>query len=255
MLATAGRPTQADRATDGQALAVALHGVEPRTFEHCRQLREWLAAHGVDAVTLLVIPAPDLHPFAARSPALTSWLRARTAMGDAVAQHGLAPRSTRVSLYAGIVRAARGRRRAEFDGLDRAETEARVMTGTRLLRDLEIDAAGFVAPAYAYTRALRAVLVERFEWFADAQSIVRATEPPLHVCARRPAARGPSRRARTASQASRCLRIDVFPSDLDSPRRLATLEALLPSSANPAQRGARRAVTYDELGRWSPLRV
>ena len=47
----------------GGTIAVSLHDVEPATFERCALIRDWLDDLGVDRVTLLVIPAPDLHPF------------------------------------------------------------------------------------------------------------------------------------------------------------------------------------------------
>ena len=46
----------------GATIAVALHDIEPATFERCALIRDWLDDHGVDRVTLLVIPARDLHP-------------------------------------------------------------------------------------------------------------------------------------------------------------------------------------------------
>src|SRR3954447_5646371 len=69
-------------------LAVALHGIEPGTFEHCALIREWLDDLGVARATLCVIPAADHHPFFPRSPALTEWLRERQELGDAIAQQG-----------------------------------------------------------------------------------------------------------------------------------------------------------------------
>jgi hypothetical protein len=45
-------------------IAVALRDVEPATFERSALIRDWLDDHGVDRVTLLVIPARDLHPMA-----------------------------------------------------------------------------------------------------------------------------------------------------------------------------------------------
>ena len=68
-------------------LAVALHDVEPATFERCALIRDWLEDHGVGRVTLLVIPAPDLHPFFQRRPELAAWLLDRRDQGDAIAQH------------------------------------------------------------------------------------------------------------------------------------------------------------------------
>ena len=69
-----------------RTLAVALHDIEPATFERCALIRDWLDDHGVNRVTLLVIPARDLHPLAERSPDMVSWLIERERTGDAIAQ-------------------------------------------------------------------------------------------------------------------------------------------------------------------------
>ena len=58
-----------------RTIAVALHGIEPATFERCAVIRDWLDDHGVGRVTLLVIPARDLHPVGERSPEMIDWLK------------------------------------------------------------------------------------------------------------------------------------------------------------------------------------
>ena len=90
-----------------------MHDVEPATFERCALIRDWLDDLGVERVTLLVIPAPQLHPFPARSPELANWLLDRVDAGDAVAQHGLQHRRTRrpSPLAAAAARLAGRRRR------------------------------------------------------------------------------------------------------------------------------------------------
>ncbi len=65
------------RAGSKGTIAVALHDVEPATFERCARIRDWLDDHGVDRVTLLVIPARDLHPLGERSPEMIQWLAER----------------------------------------------------------------------------------------------------------------------------------------------------------------------------------
>ena len=61
----------------------------PRRTRARRSIRDWLDDHGIDRVTLLVVPAPDLHPFSTSSPELAEWLLERADRGDAIAQHGL----------------------------------------------------------------------------------------------------------------------------------------------------------------------
>lgn len=74
--------------TARKRIAVALHDVEPATFERCALIRDRLDDHGVGRVTMLVIPARDLHPLAERSPEMVSWLIERERRGDTIAQHG-----------------------------------------------------------------------------------------------------------------------------------------------------------------------
>jgi len=165
-------------------LAVALHDVEPRSFARAREIRAWLLARGVERVTLLVIPAADLHPIGARAPALAAWLRFRVASGDAVAQHGLVHKAAAVAPWPRSLLAGwQGGAAAEFPGLDREDAARRVDTGRRLLREIELDPRGFVAPGYAYTRALRRLLAESFEWFADLSSIRTSSGENLRAAA------------------------------------------------------------------------
>jgi uncharacterized protein len=240
------------------ALAVALHDVEPRTFARCREIRAWLLEREVQRVTLLVIPAADLHPIGMRAPALAAWLRNRVACGDTVAQHGLAHRACGRGMWPRRVLAGwQGAGAAEFPGLGAEDTERRVDAGLRLLREIELDPRGFVAPGYAYTRALRRVLdAGSFDWFADLRA-VRACRRGRHG---RPAGRQLSSPAlclgtstplkrhlsppliRAAARAcGGLMRVDVHPADFDLPGHVTTLEDLL------ARAAGREALTYDQL--------
>ena len=232
-----------------RALAVALHDVEPRSYARAREIRDWLARRGVDRVTLLVIPAADLHPIGARAPALAAWLRARVARGDSIAQHGLVHRAIRSAPWPRSVLASwQAGSAAEFPGLRREDAVERVNTGRNLLREIELDPRGFIAPGYAYTRALRDMLEESFEWFADLSSIqtrdcgtVRARALCLGTSTRLKRTVSPAF-VRVASRApGEVMRIDVHPADFDHRGHVATLECLL------ARARDRRAVTYDEL--------
>jgi predicted deacetylase len=167
-------------------IAVALHDIEPATFERCARIRDWLDDHGVDRVTLLVIPARDLHPLGERSPEMIEWLAERRRCGDAIAQHGFQYKQLRrPSATRRLLGSARGRQRsAEFIGLDCEETRRAVEAGWRVLKLAGVEPDGFVAPAYAYTRALRTTLTARgtlsvgFRWWAGLLRLHRALAAP-----------------------------------------------------------------------------
>ncbi|WP_205699090.1 DUF2334 domain-containing protein [Conexibacter sp. SYSU D00693] len=219
-------------------IAVALHDVEPRTFDRCALIRDWLDDHGVDRVTLLVIPAPDLHPFHDRRPEMVDWLAERARGGDAIAQHGLEHRQARRA----------GNRVSEFRGLDEVETRRAVDAGRRVLRLAGVQPQGFVAPGYAYTPALRATLDARFRWWASLRAVHRAagdaTRSPAIGLGTSDAVRrlaSPTLVRAGGLFAGELLRLDLHPADLERRRHVQALERVL--------RGARRraAVTYDEL--------
>jgi hypothetical protein len=233
---------------------VALHDIEPATFERCALIRDWLDDHGVDRVTLLVIPARDLHPVGARSPEMTGWLQERRLRGDSIAQHGFqharlagGPRRT-------LAHPARARN-TEFSGLDRDETRRLLDAGWRVLKLAGVEPDGFVAPAYAYTRALREELPLRFRWWAGLWRLHRppsTTDPGSHGQI------APAWGLGTTSTIGRVLspaliraggllcgstlRVDVHPADLEHPRHVLALEWVLGRAG-----GRREAVTYDEL--------
>jgi hypothetical protein len=248
-------------------IAVALHDIEPATFERCALIRDWLDDHGVDRVTLLVIPARDLHPLGERSPEMTRWLHERTRAGDSIAQHGFQHEQLRRgSLSRRSLRHRPSGRSAEFVGLDGDETRRAVDAGRRLLKLAGIEPMGFVAPAYAYTPALREVLPRRFNWWAgllrvhrplagsagagrsaiDRPSVGRHT---LLAPAWGIGTDGPLRS--TFSPAlirlggllpGHTLRLDLHPADLQHPRHMMALEWVLGRSGR-----RREAITYDEL--------
>lgn len=254
-----------------RTIAVALHEIEPATFERCALIRDWLDDHGVNRVTLLVIPARDLHPLGERSPEMVEWLIERRRRGDAIAQHGFRHARLRPAGWsqrvATPVRTARSRRTAEFVGLDDEETRRAVDAGWRLLKLAGVEPDGFVAPAYAYTPALRRAVSARFRWWASLLSLhgaITLADPTLNVAAPPDAAhRGrwrhlapawslgteralgralsPTLIRLGAAAAGETLRLDLRPSDLDHPRHTLALEWAL------AHARRRSAVTYDEL--------
>ncbi|HEY1833948.1 MAG TPA: DUF2334 domain-containing protein [Solirubrobacteraceae bacterium] len=240
-----------------RTIAVALHGIEPATFERCAVIRDWLCDHGIDRVTLLVIPARDLHPVGERAPEMVEWLRERRGYGDSIAQHGF----QHVPGRRGSTR-VHGQRAGEFVGLDSAETRAAVSAGWRVLKLAGIEPEGFVAPAYAYTAALRETLSQRFRWWASLTRVHRisAPAPVSATSAREPlvpawslAARGPFSRLLSptlvragAMLPTSNLRIDLHPADLRHPRHMMALEWVLQRTE------ARVPITYAELAGVEP---
>jgi predicted deacetylase len=233
--------------TAGPKLAVALHDVEPSSYRRCHDIREWLHDRGVDAVTLLVIPAPQLHPFTIRSPELAYWLLDRQDAGDAIAQHGLRHRQTQPARFGTrFVRQWQGGVAAEYAGMSPAATVQSVEAGRRVLVDAGVTPRGFVAPAYAYTKALRKALVERYDWWATLLGLHGA--PASRSPALGLGTSGPVKRAASplvvragAALSPALMRLDLHPADFDHPRHVAAVERVLERARD------RIAVTYDDL--------
>lgn len=247
-------------------IALALHEIEPATFERSAEIRAWLEDRGVDRMTLLVIPARDLHPLGERSPELVEWLTERRRRGDSIAQHGFQHNQLGRTRRLQRLRApTRTRRTAEFAGLDRDETRRAVEAGWRLMKLAGIEPDGFVAPAYAYTPALRGALRARFRWWASllglhgplgvehdrggegpywrrvapawnlgAGTLERALSPTM--------IRASALVVRPTLPTLPTLRLDLHPSDLQCSRRMSALERLLDHATR-----RRTPVTYDEL--------
>ena len=121
-----------------------------------------------------------------------------------------------------------------------------------------IEPDGFVAPAYAYTAALRQALRRRFRWWADLLRVHRAADEDgrapasdlararLQLRRRRARSAGCSRRRWSAP--ARCCRPPrcawtCIPPTCATPRHMMALEWVLQRSR------CREAVTYGELAR------
>ena len=239
-------------------IGVAIHDVEPATWERCALIRDWLDDHGIDRVTLLAIPARDLHPLGERCPEMGAWLRERRAKGDAIAQNGFQHEPLGADPADGRgVRALRSRR-GEFAGLDEREVRRAVDAGWRILKLSGVEPDGFVAPGYAYTRHLLKVLPERFRWWATLLH-VRTVAVGRHGRADGRGgglapAWGASPRGRLGAAlapvliraggrlSGHALRVDLNPATLQRPREMLALESVL------ARESPRRVpVTLGEL--------
>ena len=233
-------------------IAVALHDVDAGTFDACVRIRDWLGQRGIDRATLLVIPATRLHQFQDLRPEMVGWLRERRLAGDAIAQHGFQHlQRRRGPLVRGTLARLSGSGAGEFAALDRDETTNALAAGRRILGRAGMRPAGFVAPAYVYTPALRRQLAEGYAWWAGLWRVhVRTTtgvralrSPALCLGTSRPmrAALSPAVVRARARLAGSLLRRDVHPADFSRRRHLAALERVIELAAG------REAVTYDEV--------
>jgi hypothetical protein len=233
-------------------LAVAVHDIEPATFERAALIRDWLADLGVDRVTLLVIPARDMHPLSDRRPEVGAWLHERACNGDSIAQHGFCHLRSRPPLFPRHPFAAIGGEAPEFLGLDSLATTRALDAGRRVLKLAGVEPRGFVAPAYAYTPQLRASLRGRFQWWAGTWALhsTRAGSerhvcgPPIGMAAAGPLTRliSPALLRVGSRLAGTTLRVDVHPLDLASPSHMLALEDVIRRA-----RRRRRCATYDDL--------
>jgi Uncharacterized protein conserved in bacteria (DUF2334) len=183
---------------------------------------------------------------------MVRWLRERASAGDSIAQHGFQhTRAHRGSSPRQLLAQLHGHQPGEFVGLDAAETRRAVHAGWRVLKLAGIEPDGFVAPAYAYTAALRRTVVERFRWWAGLLRVHPAkpgAEAPRLTPAFSLSGAGPLGRVLAPALVragsllpSSTLRLDLHPADLRSARRMIALEWVLQRAHG------RTAVTYREL--------
>jgi predicted deacetylase len=118
-----------------------------------------------------------------------------------------------------------------------------------------IEPDGFVAPAYAYTPALRRVLPRRFRWWAGLLRVHRppgasdGEQPQLLAPAWGMGTGGPLRRLLSPALiragsliCGHTMRLDLHPADLRHPRHMLALERVLGRAGH-----RREAITYEEL--------
>ena len=225
-------------------ISVTIHDIRPQCFERVALICDWLADQGIERTTLLVVPAPDLHPVNHRSDGLVEWLSEQRNAGACVAQLGLCnvdrPRQSRPRLWhrAGLRSSA-----AEFAGLDPAETRRALTAGRRILHLADLEPEGFVAPGYGYTAALHQSLAARFKWWISESRLhtpltgVRGVAMPRAV-----SAKNIRRWSARAAQEAPLLRVDLRPNDLDDSRAVDSFERLFDRACK------RRTVSFGELG-------
>jgi predicted deacetylase len=231
------------------SVAVAIHDVSPATLDDCVAIRETLDDWRIDRATLLAIPAPGGEPFHRQCSDTPAWLRARVASGDAVAQHGLRhARYRRVQGPSSLFAHLRGGQGAEFAGLGSRESGDAVGRGREILAEAGLEPRGFIAPAYAYSPALRRVLGRVFDWWAGLAGVhlrgrsgIRSPALCLGSSTAFKRLTSPALVGAAGLHPGPLMRIDIHPSDFERRTHRRAIEGLL-RRARP-----RRAVSYDDL--------
>ena len=236
-------------------LLASIHDVSPRFESEVEQLLDVVQSHVGNRIALLVVPnhwrqSPIMlgSPFAGR-------LRAWAEDGLEIFLHGMfhqdearhASHSDRIR--ARMMTAGEG----EFLGLSKGEAARRIHSGRALLEDITgIPIAGFIAPAWLYSRGAIEALTE--SGISIAEDHTRVWSPSTGaLLSRSPvitwASRSLARRISSVVAAGalrrlpmRDLRIGVHPGDCRSPLLLRSIEKTLRSA-----RASRKPRRYSDL--------
>jgi hypothetical protein len=220
----------------------------PATFERSALIRDWLYDLGVEKVTLLVIPAPELHPFFQRSPELAAWLldRPRRRRRD---RHARAP----APAYAAAASARRAGARLPGRRSDRVPRPRRGRDGRlpgrrapRARHRRRARRAGSSPPATPTPGALREHLADRFDWWGTLLGVQAALGARTRRCASAPRPRSSARPSpallrAAAALSGGCCGSTCHPADFEHPSHVHAVEAVLRRAHK------RTAVTYDDL--------
>ena len=134
-----------------RSLVVSLHDVSPRTRPACERILAELAASGVSATSLLVIPDHHQRGHFLDDPAFCTWLSESGKLGHEAVIHGYFHQRTR---RAGETPVAKAMTRiytadeGEFYDIDREAARTLVSRAREEFRNLGLDPRGFIAPAW-----------------------------------------------------------------------------------------------------------
>jgi len=135
----------------GRALVVSLHDVSPQTRVECAGILDELAGFGVPHCSLLVVPDHHRRGHFLADDTCSAWLRAQAAAGHELVMHGYhherqrrAGESAGAKLKTRVYTADEG----EFYDLDRDAAAALVEKARADFRQLGVEPAGFIAPAW-----------------------------------------------------------------------------------------------------------
>ena len=148
---------------EARALVVSLHDFSPQTRPECAEILAELAALGVAKCSLLVIPDHHRRGHFLADAECAAWLRAQAAAGHELVMHGYHHQrarrdgeSARAKLTTRFYTADEG----EFFDLDRAAARVLVEKARADFRQLGVEPAGFIAPAWLLSVEAEAALRE-----------------------------------------------------------------------------------------------
>ncbi len=146
-----------------RALVVSLHDVSPQTRGECAEILAELAALGVGKCSLLVIPDHHRRGHFLADAECAAWLRAQAAAGHELVMHGYHHQRARrdgESMGAKLTTRLYTADEGECYDMDRAEAIGLVRQAREDFRDLGVEPAGFIAPAWLLSAEAEAALRE-----------------------------------------------------------------------------------------------
>ena len=135
----------------GRALVVSLHDVSPRTRGECAEILAKLAALGVAKCSLLVIPDHHGRGHFRADAECAAWLRAQAAAGHELVMHGYHHERERrpgETVATKLTTRFYTANEAEFYDIGHDAAKALVERAREDFRQLGIEPAGFIAPAW-----------------------------------------------------------------------------------------------------------
>ncbi len=148
---------------NGRALVVSLHDVSPQTRGQCAEILAELAALGVPRCSLLVIPDHHGRGHFLAEAECAWWLRAQAAAGHELVMHGYHHQRARrdnESIGAKLTTRFYTADEGEFYDLNHDAAKTLVEKARSDFRQLGVEPAGFIAPAWLLSAEAEVALRE-----------------------------------------------------------------------------------------------
>lgn len=151
------------RSVTARALVVSLHDVSPQTRVECAEILRELAALGVPHCSLLVIPDHHHGGHFLADAECAAWLQAQAAAGHELVMHGYHHQRARregESVVAKVTTRLYTANEGEFYDLGREAARVLVEKARADFRQLGLEPAGFIAPAWLLSTEAEGALRE-----------------------------------------------------------------------------------------------